>query len=128
MMNAALTARLVAAGRIGFGLALIVSPGRVTALWLGGDADRAGTQVVTRGLGARDLALGVGALAAPESALWPWVAAAIVADTADLVATVAAGDSLPLTGRILTGALASGAAALGVIALAGLDRSRSPSA
>lgn len=126
-MDAALTARLVAAGRIGFGLALIASPERVTALWLGGDAGRAGTRVVTRGLGARDLALGAGVLAVPRSELRPWVAAAILADTADLIATVAAGDSLPLTGRLLVGAVASGGAALGVIALAGLP-ARSASA
>jgi hypothetical protein len=126
-MNAALTARFLAAGRIGFGLALIVSPERVTALWLGGDAGRAGTRVVTRGLGARDLALGAGVLAVAESELRPWVAAAILADTADLIATVAAGDSLPLMGRLLVGAVASGGAALGLMALAGLP-ARSTSA
>jgi hypothetical protein len=123
-MNSALAARLGAAGRIGVGLALIVSPGRVTARWLGGDAGRAGTQAVARGLGARDLALGVGALTVPESQLRPWVAAGIVADTADLVATVAAGDALPLAGRVLAGALASAGAALSVTAFAGL-RARS---
>lgn len=126
-MNAAMTARLVAAGRIGFGLALLAAPARVTSLWLGDDAARTATHVVTRGLGARDLVLGAGALAVPESQLRPWVAAAIVADTADLVATVTAADALPLAGRILVGALASGGAALGVVALAGLSR-RSPDA
>ena len=119
-MNAELTARIVAAGRIGFGVALAVSPERVTALWLGDDAALPGTRVVTRGLGARDLALGAGALRAPESQLRGWVAAAIVADTADLVATLAAGDSLPLKGRILVGTVACAGAALGVLALAGL--------
>jgi hypothetical protein len=126
-MNAALTARLVAAGRIGFGVALILTPGRVTAPWLGGDAGRAGTRVVSRGLGARDLALGAGALAVPDAQLRPWVAAAIIADTADLVATLVAGDSLPLTGRLLVGAVASGGAALGAVALVGL-RPQPPSA
>jgi hypothetical protein len=119
-MNAGLTVRLVAAGRVGFGVALIVSPGRATSLWLGGDASRPAARVVIRGLGARDLALGVGALVVPESELRPWVAAAIVADTADLIGTVAAGGSLPRAGRIVVGALASGGAALGVMALAGL--------
>ena len=126
-MNAALTARLVAAGRIGFGLALIVAPERVTALWLGDDAGRAGTRVVTRGLGARDLALGAGVLAVAESELRPWVAAAILADTGDLIATIAAGDSVPLVGRLLVGVVASGGAALGVMALVGLP-ARSTSA
>lgn len=120
MINAALTARLVAAGRIGFGVALILVPERVTAPWLGRDAGRAGTRVVSRGLGARDLALGAGALAVAEAQLRPWVAAAIVADAADLVSTVVAGDSLPLSGRVLVSAVASGGAVLGAIALAGL--------
>jgi hypothetical protein len=119
-MDAALTARLVAAARIGFGVALILTPGRVTARWLGADASRAGTQVVTRGLGARDLALGAGALAVSDADLRPWVAAAVIADTGDLAATLAAGDSLPLAGRLLVGALASGGVLLGAIALAGL--------
>jgi hypothetical protein len=119
-VNAPLIARLVAAGRICFGLAMMSSPSRVTGRWLGRDAGGAGTRVVTRCLGARDLALGVGALAAAESQLRPWVAAGIVADTADLVATATGGESLPLAGRLLTGALASGGAALGVMSLAGL--------
>jgi hypothetical protein len=126
-VNAALTARLIAAGRIGFGVALLVRPERLTAPWLGGDAVRAGTRVVTRGLGARDVALGAGALAAPESQLRPWVMAGVLADTGDLVATAVAGDSLPLAGRVLVGAIASAGAALGVVALTGL-RTRTPSA
>lgn len=124
-MNAVLTARLIAAGRVGFGVALILAPQRVTAPWLGRDARRAGTQVISRGLGARDLVLGAGALVTPEAQLRPWVAAALVADTTDLMAAVAAGDSLPLTGRMLVGAVASAGAALGAAALAGL---RSPDA
>jgi hypothetical protein len=68
------------------------------------------------GTSLQEAPLGVGALAVSEPQLRPWVAAAIVADTADLIATVAAGDSLPLAGRILVGAIASG----GAILLAGL--------
>jgi hypothetical protein len=121
-MTAPLIARFVAAGRIGFGVALIVAPERVTSLWLGSDAARAGARVVTRGLGARDLALGVGALAAADSQLPPWVAGAVVADITDLVATVAAGESLPRTGRALVEVVATVGAVLGTIALAGLRR------
>lgn len=124
MMNAALIARLVAAGRVGFGVALTLTPERVTTPWLGSDAARPGTRVASRGLGARDLALGAGALAATGADLRLWVAAGVVADTADLVATVAAGDSLPLAGRVLVGAVASGGAALGALALAGLRAER----
>ena len=121
-MTAPLIARFVAAGRIGFGVALIVAPERLTSVWLGSDAARPGARVLTRGLGARDLALGAGALAAADSQLQPWVAGAIVADVADLVATVAAGTSLPRTGRALVGAVAAGGAVLGALALAGLRR------
>jgi hypothetical protein len=123
-MNAALIARLVAAGRVGFGVALTLTPERMATPWLGSDAARPGTRVAIRGLGARDLALGAGALAATAADLRLWVAAGIVADTADLVATVAAGDSLPLAGRVLVGAVASGGAALGALALAGLGAKR----
>lgn len=45
------------------------------------------------------------------------MAAGVVADTADLVATVTAGDSLPLAGRVLVAAVASGGATLGGLAL-----------
>jgi hypothetical protein len=125
-MNAALIARLVATGRIGFGVALTLTPERVTTPWLGSDAARPATRVATRGLGARDLALGAGALAATGADLQWWVAAGILADAADLAATVAAGDSLPVSGRVLVGAVASGGATLGALALMGLraDRSR----
>jgi hypothetical protein len=124
MINPALVARLVAAGRVGFGVALALSPERVTTPWLGTDAARPGTRVVTRGLGARDLALGAGALAATGADLPAWVAAGIVADAADLAATLAGGDSLPLAGRVLVGGVASGGVALGGLALAGLRASR----
>ena len=50
------------------------------------------------------------------------MAAGAVGDVADLLATVDAGDSIPLIGRVLVGSLAAGAAALGVAAVAGLRR------
>jgi hypothetical protein len=121
-MDARTLSRTIAAGRLGFGLALIAAPERFTSVWLGRDAGRPGTQVATRGLGARDLALAAGALAASGSGLRPWVAAAVVGDTADLIATVQAGDSIPLAGRIIVGSLAASATALGVAALIGLGR------
>jgi hypothetical protein len=119
-MEAAHIARVVAAGRVAFGVVLVAAPQRVTGPWLGKDAGRVATQVVSRGLGARDLALGVGALAAPSSQLRPWVVAAIVADAADLTGTLAAGDSLPGSGRALVGAVAGAGVILGAIAFAGL--------
>jgi hypothetical protein len=124
-VEARLIARAVAVGRIGFGAGLVIAPQRFTNLWLGYDSGRAGTQVVSRGLGARDVALGVGLLAADERQLGAWVTGAVMADAADLVATIAAGRSLPVAGRALVGALALGGAALGAVALAGLSRGSS---
>ena len=71
-MNAALAARLVAAGRIGFGVSLILAPGRVISPWLGQDAGRSSARVLGRGLGARDLALGLGALVASADHVRGW--------------------------------------------------------
>ena len=121
-MDPRLIARAIAAGRVGLGTGLAIAPQRFTRLWLGPDSRRAATQVASRSLGARDAILGAGALLADEGQLRAWVAAAVVADTADLVATVAAGRSVPIAGRVIVGAFALGGAALGAVALAGLDR------
>jgi hypothetical protein len=48
--------------------------------------------------------------------------AAVLADGGDLAATVAAGSSLPLTGRVLASATALSGVALGTKALADLRR------
>jgi hypothetical protein len=103
----------------------VAAPERVTSPWLGSDSGRVGTRVVARGLGARDVALGAGALTAPSSRLGPWVIAAIAADAADLSGTVAAGDALPRAGRTLVSAVAAAGVILGAISLAGL-RSTGP--
>jgi hypothetical protein len=120
-MDATRLARLIAAGRVGFGVVLVAIPARLTVPWLGDDGQRPAAQVLGRGLGARDLALGVGALAVPNAQLRPWVAAAIAGDAADLLSTLIAGDDVPVRGRIATAAVAAGAVVLGGVALAGLS-------
>lgn len=110
----------MAVGRVGFGVALLAAPDKLTERWLGRDAGRGAVRVAVRGLGARDLALGLGALSSKDAALKPWVLGAIAADSADLVATATAGGSLPLSGRLLGSAIALGGAALGVVSFAGL--------
>jgi hypothetical protein len=124
-VEAQLITRVVAAGRVGIGAALLIAPERSTNLWLGRDSGRVGTQVASRGLGARDVVLGVGALAAEESQLRNWVVGAMAADATDLVATVTAGPAVPLKGRVVVGALALSGVALGGLALAGLGRTAS---
>ena len=82
-----------ALGRIAFGAALIAAPKRVAAGWLPGDAARPGTQVAVRGLGARDVALAAGVVAAKHKR--PWLIACLACDLADIAATLAAGEVLP---------------------------------
>jgi hypothetical protein len=120
-MDSRLLARIIATGRLGFGAGLLLAPERLTRLWLGSDAARAGTKVTSRGLGARDLVLGLGALTASDRELRKWVAGAVIADSADLLATLTAGRSVPLSGRAVVGSLALGAAVLGTTAARGLS-------
>lgn len=107
-----------AAARGGFGLGLIAAPAKVASGWIGGDAGRSASKVAVRGLGARDLALAGGTVAAAldGSALRPWLAGAIACDLSDIGATIAAGDALPK--RALPGTIAL--AGLSVLAGAAL--------
>lgn len=121
-MDPATLARALGLARIGFGAALIAQPERLAGPWIGREATGRGTQVAVRGLGARDLALGAGTAIATGHDQQRWIAAGIVGDLADLIATLAAGRSLPLRGRILVGVVATAGIAMGATALAGLRR------
>jgi hypothetical protein len=82
----------LAANRILFGAAFLLSPRRAARSWIGSAATSAGGAVMVRAAGARDLALGAGALRAlraPSDAR-PWLAGHFVADAADAAATWAA--------------------------------------
>lgn len=107
-----------AAARAGFGAALVARPERVGRGWLGEVAGQPAAQVAIRGIGARDLALSGGALAALArgAGVRPWLLAAVGTDLVDVGAAVAARDGLPpraLAGTaILAGASAAAAAIL----------------
>jgi hypothetical protein len=108
-----------AAARGGFGLGLIAAPARVAAGWLGDAAFKPRPQVAIRGLGARDLALAGGTIAAAlgGSGVRPWLLAGIACDLSDIGATLVAGDSLPE--RAVPGTIAlAGISALAGAALA----------
>jgi hypothetical protein len=120
-VNGRAMARVVAAGRVGFGAGLLFAPERLTSPWLGADATRGATKVVSRSVGARDVALGLGALAAGDGEVRACVGGGLLADLADLLGTATAGSALPLRGRVLVSAIASGGVVLGAITLAGLD-------
>jgi hypothetical protein len=109
---------LVAAGRISFGAMLLADPGRLVSSWIGREGRLAGPQALGRAVGARDLVLGAGAIAADEDTLVPWLIAALLADSTDLLATLAAGRGIPLRSRVLVSAAALSGVAGDVAALA----------
>ena len=114
-MTARTLARLQALGRLGIGAGLVVAPGVVGGAWVGAPADERDGQVLAIGLGGRDVALALGtlrALAAGHGAR-PWLRAGIVADTADLVATLRARDRLAPVAVPVTVAIAGGSILLG---------------
>lgn len=109
-----------------YAVGLMVAPARVARPWLG-DVRRASAAIPTRGVGARELALSAGAIAAATSSgAHPdrWLAACAVADAADIAATLAAsGPELPSRSKVGT-VLAAGT--FGTAALALARRIRAP--
>lgn len=90
-----------ARGRMAIGAMLALAPRLAGPMWIGGDADRRATRVLARGLGGRDVALGLGiAIALDRGApVRGWLEGAALADGVDFVATLLAGDSIPQSKR-----------------------------
>jgi hypothetical protein len=119
MRRGALT---VAAGRVALGLTALAWPAVPARPWVGASADDLAARVFGRALGARDLALGLGALAAlarpgaePGRAA-SWVAAGALSDALDVAASLASWRDLPRMTRWLVAASAGGAALTGAAA------------
>lgn len=111
-LRATLTA--LAAGRLAIGAGLVAKPqSQLGVGWIGEDAQRPTVAVVLRAVGARDMALALGTLAAQRSGgpLRPWLVCATLADATDLVATFAAGKAVPARSKALIALLAGGAIA-----------------
>ena len=119
-------ATAVAAGRVALGLVALAWPSVPSRPWVGASADDLAARVFGRALGARDVALGVGALtalgreAAQPGSARAWVAAGALSDALDVVASVSSWRDLPRVGRWLVAVSAAGAAltgAAGTVAL-----------
>jgi hypothetical protein len=115
-MNARTLARGIALGRIALGAGLAVAPARMSRGWVGEDGTRPGAQVLGIGLGARDVAVGVGSLLALERGAdaRTWFAASVLCDLGDAFATFTRRDALPPAGAAGVTALAGGAALVGL--------------
>jgi hypothetical protein len=112
-------AMAVAAGRVALGLTALAWPVVPARPWVGAAADDVAVRVFGRAVGARDLALGLGAVAAlqrpagaPGSAS-TWVAAGALSDALDVAASLRSWRDLPRTGRWLVAVSAGGAALTG---------------
>ncbi len=123
-------AAAVAAGRVAIGLAALALPSVPSRPWVGAAADDLAATVFGRALGARDVALGLGALAAlrrtaadPESAS-VWVAAGALSDALDVVASLSSWRQLPRTGRWLVAGSAGAAALVGAAGALALRQDR----
>jgi len=122
----------VAAGRVALGLTALAWPSVPARPWVGAAADDVAARVFGRALGARDVALGLGALAAlqrpaaepgPASA---WVAAGALSDALDVAASLASWHELPRFTRWLVAGSAGGAALTGAAAALTSRAARAP--
>lgn len=115
-MSARRAARLLATARILLGAAAIVAPRPALTLWVGDLAEDERARLLGRVVGARDVALGLGALLAVrhDTPVRGWVEAGMLADTGDALSTLVGFRAAPTIGRwAVLGASASAVAAGG---------------
>jgi hypothetical protein len=106
----------LAGGRIAIGVVSLLAPGLVGRAMMGPNGDLGGTRFILRVVGARDLALGIGVLAAldRDAPVSGWLRASAVVDGLDLAGSLLARHHLRPTvfpaaaGAATAGALLSG--------------------
>ena len=83
-------ARLLAWTRIGIGAVTTLMPSMVVRMWTGRSQESFPTNMLGKGFGVRELAIGVGLLTALESGgnARPWLLASAAADAGDAVGTL----------------------------------------
>jgi hypothetical protein len=118
------TASTVLGLRVAYGVALMVRPARLVVRWLGDAANEAPVQVALRGLGVRETILHGGALLAVrrDAPLRPWLAASVVGDLTDVIATAAGRRRLPPGSPLATLAVGGGSALVSVLLAAAVKR------
>jgi hypothetical protein len=113
-MDVAQLARRQTFNRVAIGTGLIVVPGLLGRIWAGSGAGDPRAKVLSRALGARDLALGVAGVGALREGDREWMrrsfGAQAFVDVVDLVA-ILAGREVPLPSKVLGGTMAAGSAA-----------------
>ena len=121
-------ARILAVARSATGAVLLAAPGAAGRRWLGGIAANPATKVALRGLGARDLAFGLGTLRALDRGepVAGWVRLAALGDLADATSGVLATRRLGALRTLGTVASAGAAAATGLAIANQLDEGIAP--
>lgn len=116
-------ARLLAWGRIGLGAAAALMPATFVRLWTGRRASGFPTDLATRGLAVRDVAIGAGILHSldGDASVKPWLYASAAADAADAVGTLTSLEQLGGLRSIGLLGLEVGAAIVGLALADSLD-------
>lgn len=118
--------RIVSFTRIVIGAAAFFAPRTSARVWAGQDTVDAVSRPALRGMGMRDVALGLGTLLALErgAPVRGWLEAGALSDAGDALSALADPD-VPSFRRIVVATSAAGAAYLGVRLADELDRAES---
>jgi hypothetical protein len=106
---------LYAIGRVAFGAAALAAPAP-TGRMLAGDGGAApDAQAFLRGMGSREIGLGLGLLATLRSGapVQPWLIAGVLSDSGDIAGVLGAWRHMPAAKRWLGLGMAAAAAAVG---------------
>ena len=100
--------------RIGFGAAMLALPGVMARGWIGADGASPGVKAIMRGLGVRDVILGLGQLYAADDGrdVQRWARLGMAADGVDALATLLAARHLRARNVVFLTAVAGSAVAL----------------
>lgn len=112
--DARTAAGVVAVARVALGASAVVLPHLPARPWIGEDAARPSAMIMSRALGGRDIALGLGTLLAlrHDAPARGWLEAAGLADAADVMTTLVGWRATPPLGRwVVLAAAAAGVAA-----------------
>ena len=116
-------ARMLAWGRIGIGIAGALMPSTLARAWTGRRQPAFPTNMIAKGLGVRDIALGVGLLTALDGSgsAKPWLRAGAAADAADAAGTLGSWSELGRLRGLGLLTLEVGAAVVGLSLADSLD-------
>jgi hypothetical protein len=117
---------LYATGRILFGVAALAVPATAGRVLAGDGGAAPDAQAFLRGMGGREIGLGLGLLAMirANGPVRPWLIAALIADSSDIAGIAGAWQHMAPSKRLLGLATAGGAALIGAAVLATLAQER----